>query len=117
MNKKRILALADLIEQQQHTSFSAESGFSMSSYVHECGTPSCIAGWASWLSFGKAPVLADEILLFDRARGYLGLKEDAAKSLFLPANYQDQDLYTPTQAAETLRHLAKTGEVDWSVSS
>ena len=37
--KEFVLRLTDLIEQ-------AGDGYSQLHYLHECGTPSCIVGWA-----------------------------------------------------------------------
>jgi hypothetical protein len=117
MRKDRILALADLIEKQPHTSRDGAPGFCMEAYVHSCGTPSCIAGWASWLSFRKPKTLSGgETDLFDRAKSYLRLDSATAYRLFLPPGYFDPHLYTPAQSAATLRRLAETGEVNWSVS-
>ncbi|MDR9777244.1 hypothetical protein RJJ65_32315 [Rhizobium hidalgonense] len=113
MNKKRILALADIIEKQPHTGKESAEGFSMSSYVHDCGTPCCIAGWAAWLSFRKPKQMVDSTAVFYRAKTYLGLHEVEADLLFLPHEYHCGDKYPPSQAAATLRHLAETGEVNW----
>lgn len=116
MNRERILALAELIEQQPHTGRLSADGFCMSNYVHNCGTPSCIAGWAAWLSHRKPKQMEDSMALFWRAQNYLDLSEDQADRLFLPYNYHCEDQYPPSQAAATLRHLAETGKVDWSVN-
>jgi hypothetical protein len=107
VNVERILALADLIEKQPHTSFNADSGFTMEKWTHHCGTPACIAGWAEFEAKRTtgANVDADE---------YLGLSIDQAEDLFF---MWDSEISltetTPSQAATTLRHLAETGEVIW----
>lgn len=109
MHTERIRALADLIEQQPHTTEEAENGFNMSDYTHDCGTPCCIAGWAeiNVSKDGRAP--------FDRGQEWLGLTIGQAEELF----YVDSDLeledITPSHAAAVLRHLADHGVVDWTV--
>ena len=47
MYTKRIHALADHIET---LSYGEEAGkFNMEGYIHECGSPACIAGWACFM--------------------------------------------------------------------
>lgn len=129
MNKERILALADLIEVQPHTTFEAEIGFSMDNWSHSCGTPSCIAGWACAM---EKPIDARPISERSlwHARDYLGLSAEQADALFEPDLRDDEqredndhlavtdlwDAITPSQAADTLRRLAETGEVVWSAA-
>lgn len=72
MNTDRILALADLIESLPHTSTGAKDGFCMSSYTHNCNTPSCIAGWAAFEAKGGIITLD---IHYD-AKAYLGLDGD-----------------------------------------
>lgn len=110
MNIDRINALADLIEQQPHTSIHAMDGFNMSGWTHTCGTPSCIAGWARHMSGQTEPsawTIGEE---------WLGLTETQSDELFLMT---DSDIsfedVTPAHAAAVLRHLAATGTVDWSI--
>jgi hypothetical protein len=114
MNKERILALADLVERQPHAiEDQPESGFAMCSLIHECGTPSCIAGWAAWESLGRPGIIEDIEDVIDLASQYLDLGFDKYRHLFYPSNYSGNK-YTPAHAAFTLRLLAETGEVDWS---
>lgn len=127
MNKERILALADLIEKQPHTTVEAPSGFSMENWSHDCGTPACIAGWAWAMEKAKMEDVDDNAS--DAAQKFLGLGVLTGDSLFEP-DLRDTDLalnhhwenhtdlwghITPTHAAAVLRHLADTGKVDWSV--
>jgi len=128
MNKERILALADLIEAQPHTDVDSKHGFNMNSILHLCGTPCCIAGWAVWEAQGR-PERVDrykyETGLEIPAAEYLEMPLDPqhycgpAMQLFYPVdddindrNYKDLQ---PVEAAKVLRHLAETGEVDWSI--
>lgn len=116
MNAERILALADLIESQPHTDLNDPKGFNMTNWHHKCGTPSCIAGWAFAMMNGdnsgseKIPLGAS-----DDAAKYLGLTPNQSADLFFP-RLEDWDSITPEDAAGTLRKLAYTGEVEWSVS-
>jgi hypothetical protein len=110
MNTERILHIADLIEKLE------PQQFDMSDYVteNECGTVACIAGW-TYLTYGD---LGGSGNPHESAENHFGLDEDRADSLFTPrskdglnASYDD---ITPAHAAQTLRKLAATGEVDWS---
>lgn len=120
MNVERINALADLIEAQPH---SEEKGFHMNHVVHGCGTPSCIAGWAEWENEGRPASLtfSGEGFLENAAK-YLGIGEydyDNKKLKATKLFYPGKTYYysTPAHAAKVLRHLAATGEVDWSITA
>jgi hypothetical protein len=117
MNKERILALADIIEKQPHVEHTAAKGFNMWGYRHPCGSPSCIAGWAIH-SFPR--VRSDEGPQSHAAK-ILGISWDEASPLFDPEHYvegvMDMRSITPAHAAAVLRHLASSGEVDWSVGA
>jgi len=118
MNTDRILALADLIEKQPLTDSIAADGFYMGSYTHECGTPSCIAGWAAWESLGRPAhmKLNDEWGVSDLAAEFLGISDEQRRSLFLMSNSnRSYHGVSPTEAAAVIRRFAATGEVDWSV--
>lgn len=120
MNKDKILELADFIDKLEHVPWIADNGFNMGGYCHPCGTPSCIAGWASYIFTGKASLgnsnrVASEIL---------DLPYEKAVDLFLPeeevlgdGGYKTLEIIDPTpqQAATVLRHLVKTGKVDWLI--
>lgn len=117
MNTDNIRRLADIIEQQPHTTVSALSGFTMLNWTHDCGTPACIAGWANYLhnSDGREQVRMESAY---RARLWLGLGEEDADELFgIGEDDPGLESVTPTHAAAVLRHLADTGEVDWSVGT
>lgn len=110
MNVERILELADLIEQQPHASGDGEDGFCMAEYRHDCGTPSCIGGWASFKWGDNRGGLLD-------AAEILGLDHALARQLFDPGMDFHYWSTTPAEAALTLRHLAKTGEVVWELDT
>jgi hypothetical protein len=119
MNKERILALADLVEQQPH---SLEFGFNMGELIHGCGTPSCIAGWAAWEKAGRPEMIVakEGYATENEASDWLGLPHivespddnDLSFDLFYPLGFSFEKI-TPKHAAFTLRHLAETGKVDW----
>lgn len=77
--------------------------------LEECGTAACIAGWTLALF---APGDEPSFNPATPARKLLGL--DGSR-LFYPPDHKARD-YTPTQAADVIAHLLKTGEVDWSVA-
>lgn len=119
VNVTNVKTLADIIRQQPHVSAEHETGFDMSVWEHDCGTPACIAGWASSLACPEG-----------RPKTSYGRTMDAEEvaNIWLDLTYQEgSDLYiasglnvelsriTPEQAATVLDHLAETGKVDWSV--
>lgn len=117
--KPRILALADLIESLPHTR--KAGGFNMNYFLHLCGSPSCIMGWASFIwGNPEAPDYGTEL---DGMRCLLGhpdlSSEEREAAHDLAYGTEDLDLLsiTPAHAAATLRHYAETGEVDWSAPS
>ena len=118
MNKERILEIADLIEAGHEGMV-----FDMTTFgdEHPCGTAACIAGWAV-VRFGEnggAPNVAWQIEgpdVFSGALSVLGLSFPEAQRLFTPNERRDGvDMWevTASHAVRTLRHLAKTGKVDW----
>lgn len=137
MNVERILAVADAIE--QHTI--PWLGFNMSNYKavdlvdhtgHDCGTTACIAGWANAirLSLKATEPARAGWSEHDGAADWLGIYEDnwpsdsISDQLFYARNHPDYqasdtktcwDKISADQAVRTLRHLAATGNVDWTV--
>lgn len=115
MNRERILALADLIEQQPHTEIGAASGFNMEDFTHPCGTPACIAGWAAFM-FDKEFEPGKTTMKYSEHAGMLlGLDYRKAADLFLLTPGIGLEEITPAHAATTLRHLAETGDVEWVI--
>ena len=121
MNKERIRHLADVIERQPDAQAKLGAGFCMRKFFHECGTPACIAGWAHALF--SDPVddalhfrasYSDEILGLSRRQGDLLFEPDNEHAYF-GAVYGETGYVSAKRAAAVLRHLADTGEVDWSV--
>ncbi len=130
MNAERINQVADAIE--QHTI--PWLGFNMQGYIHmageetpdmsfhNCGTVACIAGWTMAIKHGEAVLqaLRDEDGTLDAtdvagenvddgAKEWLGLDEKQRTFLFYKWDA------TAEEAVRTLRHLALTGVVDWTV--
>lgn len=135
VNKANVLRVADAIENAELVKRGI--GFNMSNYIapagapvdglgpdmsgHGCGTVACIAGTACALMHPRtrAHTLVKkssgwELCPFDEAGEYLGLSMEDAEDLFIPGN-EDINSITPAHAVAVLRHLAETGEVDWSV--
>lgn len=128
MNVENILKVADAIE--RHTI--SDLGFNMGTLRygehvypdksgHNCGTVACIAGWTLAV-LGNLKTEG-----FDEAAAYLGVTRandpDGNAELFFASNHPRAkngvgplQLISQEQALATLRHLAATGEVDWSVA-
>jgi len=113
MNTENILKLADIVERQEYSETLLSIGFNMSSYWHPCGTPSCIAGFASAQSGGTK----SDGSTFSRAMKWLDINQDVARALFIPkGQFPVLANITPAMAAWTLRNLAKMGHVVWRQS-
>lgn len=131
MNAENVNAVADAIEQHKIEGL----GFNMSAFVqevgggikdhsgHPCDTVACIAGWAAAVAKSQGP---DQLMAMDwdpheaidrEASTFLGIDVDQEHELFFegPQNTFFSRVL-PEQAVKVLRHLAATGEVDWSVA-
>lgn len=140
VNKANVLRVADAIENSKLVK--RDIGFNMA-YVaersgvyakdktgHHCGTVACIAGYAFAIKHPRTSAAkiraieertggdADDDPIVEEARDFLGITPDESEALFFPDAY-DPDLILHNlpaeQAVAVLRHLAETGEVDWSV--
>ena len=132
MNKTEILATADDLE--------ASASYDQNSYFNFCGTPGCVAGHVvsrhgfnvllGTYVMAKHDVTGEIVKIEEKAAAILGLGGSQSDPLFTgePADAAgdvidfgdgDIDEYgcgsppSAEQAAEVLRHLAETGEVDW----
>ncbi len=139
MHVERIRRLADHLESLPDThqlsmsriveTGSFASTFNMHRFVHPCGTAACIGGWAvnqMLCDVGlKRKVINQHEKVAHTAQLYLGLDLEKANELFAPRNdhasYRETNaegykFITAKRAATVLRHLADTGEVDWSAT-
>ncbi|MBO9589572.1 hypothetical protein [Devosia sp.] len=131
MNAENILRVADAIEQHAIK----DLGFNMAGYCdrttpdapdhtgHHCGTTACIAGWAIAIEHQlTGESLLEEItrrpVVSDAAASFLGIDGHQASDLFFAGSHPEHSDNWPAISAEaavrTLRHLAATGEVDWT---
>ena len=139
LRRENVLALADHVEGLADSRYEDREGFYMSTLKHKCGTPACIAGWAAWLSGDRGNKRRharwfrglDGGGTLRAAREWLGLDSvsHVSHDLFTPtATYSEgysfqvetpdaEGHITPRHAAAVLRHLAETGEVDWTAGT
>lgn len=132
MNIANILKLAEVLEREDTQKHFDLNNWAFNNYrfesfalvpyneetLHKCGTVACIAGW------GKAvfePTTQDSP--YEVGIRALDLDALQANELFTPVSDEwdvevPEDCYvydaTARGAAKVLRHLAATGEVDWS---
>lgn len=119
MNKKRILALANAVENATLAKRRRNSiGFNMATFEprsyledrtgHNCRTACCLAGWAKliWAPRSRRHAIRE-------AGELLNVSEPQSNDLFAPHFYKPLNLIKPDEAVRTLRYLAKTGKVDW----
>ena len=119
MNEENILKVADAIERHSipDLGFNMEllRGAADERYPdlsgHNCGTVACIAGWAL--------AVAGKDGGFEAAAEFFGFKDqEEEESYDFPLFFPGSPHYgtTSSQAVAVLRHLAETGEVDWSIT-
>lgn len=123
MNKENILKLADIIEQ---THFEADcykegpvkNAFNMNYLQFDCGTPACIAGWATAQSL-NVEVIPPGAWVEKIGADWLGLEFNwAYNHLFYPGRHLDAigwddcdySAIKPEMAARALRALAEYEE-------
>lgn len=108
--REKLLALADYIETRP------PHMFDMSLFLghNECGTTYCIGGWVC--VYAGVPLYCNSHTPFMFTQQFLGLTKEQAEALCYPMHPKPShsDL-TREDAGRVLRHLAYTGEVDWSV--
>lgn len=94
------------------------AGIDMSLYRHNCGSPSCICGWAYHLSAGAAfPELAKVRDLAGHQEVNCALGErlpNEVQKLFGLSGSLCLDGATPETAAIALRTYLSTGEARWA---
>lgn len=130
MNKERLLQLANVLESDKAAKhFNMDFFFSHDGYVQpsvpvsinkelegHCGSVACIAGWTVGHFHPDGILFPFEIS--QQAAWLLGLDNIQKIKLFTPgvpeSNEFDPYKASAKQAAKVVRHLAETGEVDWS---
>jgi len=119
MNVENIRMLAELIGVQDHASVNSDHGFNMANYLHPCGTPCCIAGFAAKISEMEE---VTKTRVFNDAAEWLGITSEMANELFcpeprglLPYRMSHEDI-TPKMAKKVLMNLAETGIVNWCIA-
>lgn len=83
-----------------------------------CKTAACIAGWVcAWekdlpteIEFSGDCIMANPYI--EKAREHMGLPLEQARTLFL--GFDCSRPYSKEAVAKVMRHLAETGEVDWT---
>lgn len=138
LNKEKLHKFADMIEQEKHVNFDnvdnprdEMTGFNMGMVFHTCGTPACLAGYmcATAVSDGFLPV---QDFMNGGTSAYLKagawMHDVPVEEYYREGTYyfnlfepdsriagKNWDDITPQDAAKVIRHLADTGEVDWSI--
>lgn len=152
----KLLRAADLIEKQQHVTdihdtedgnfvraYLLPEGFNMRTLFHECGTPSCAAGYmytmaaaenGTYKTKSSNPNTMRALDVYDRIVRWLfgvdmqyRLKGDEIfeyndrmyelRQIFEPTNYKDWETWQtipPVAVAKMIRRYAETRKVDWS---
>lgn len=100
VNAANCLAFADILEN------SPDLEFDMSSWHF------CICGHINKV-LGKSRFVHERVL--EAPAEFLGIDISRAQQLFQPGKFYYT--YSAKQAAKVLRHLAATGDVDWTVAS
>jgi len=116
MNTKNVLKLAGVVEKS--------TTYDQTVHAYDCGIPASIAGHATALVYQNINCFdlgfkfnGNYIDINYTAQKFLEIDVARADDLFQPHPLGDFQDPTPAQAAQVLRHLAKTGEVDWEVAT
>ena len=112
MNAEFCLKVADAVERSETYDQSIFVDWGVAQNGQVCNTPACVAGHAAYLLDGDA-VYAESYDHYKRARALMGLDEEQAKDLFQPWPFVLGEHPDGKQAAEVIRHMVRTGEVDW----
>ena len=130
------------LEQVKAAIIANSDKYDQSTWLHNCGTPACIAGWAASLSLQDDESLAwyrptgpygdlqwdQDIPLvtnsageaFDiayRARKWLWLSGEEAETMFDSDPLHDGRIASPDDAVAMLDHAIETGNVVWGIDS
>lgn len=118
MNKANIHQVANAIEDKSIAGLGFHMNYFMSANPGAgCGTVACIAGWCNLINGNDINQSS-----FYFAQKWLDLSYEEADNLFYAnqhpgwaTSYSVLEDITAEQAVRTLRHLAETGEIDWTV--
>ena len=130
MNKERLAMVRDAIAANP-------DGYDQVAWLHSCGTPSCVAGWAAYLSLEEDETLCivtrdqkayahvmrgslmGEYAIVDdvrvRAVNWLELNASQSDGMFMPFPFGEDGVRSPSpnEAVAMLGHAIETGEVLW----
>ena len=112
MNAEFCLRVADAVEASKTYDQSIYVDWRVAQDGQVCNTPACVAGHAALLVDGDA-IYAEDYDHYSRAWELMGLDEKQAQDLFRPWPLSIGEYPDGKQAAEVIRHLVRTGEVDW----
>lgn len=117
MNRQRVLKLANKLKKIK------EEGnghwYNQKEYMHKCGTPSCLAGWAAAEYLDEHDYIDRDELptytgwqIMHLAQKWLGINFRMKCQLF--DSFPDiAESPTIEEAIDTLKFLAATGKVQW----
>lgn len=142
---RNIRKIVEVIKTKEHVNDYFDSlenvdAFSMSQLSYHCGTPSCIAGWAAFVSNPEEWSVTPVGDVVEKATEFLGLSSEESRNLFYPRitpemlgvsrievrGKEDDETWTlsevhltyssitPAEAIVTLENLIETGKVDWT---
>ena len=112
MNAEFCLKVADAVEASETYDQSIFVDWEVAKNGQVCNTPACVAGHAAFLVDGE-PIFTEGYDCFARARVLMGLTMQQAQELFQPWPFVVGEEPNGKQAAEVIRHMVETGEVDW----
>ena len=133
MNFERLKQVRDVI-------IANPDKFDQNAWLHNCGTPACIAGWAAHLSLQdgeslgwcapaelfaglssepRIPLVVDAdnefVVVGGRAREWLGLSHEEADTLFDASPIPGGEWVSVHDAVATLDHAIETGNIVWGI--
>ena len=111
MNREALQKTRDLLASE------VGEKYDQSVWLHLCGSPACVAGFAVAASEGVKVAVSYEESVKDRAQRFLGLTDEEADEMFgfsIYKGYGDPD-WKPARedALRMLDHAIETGEVEW----